>query len=224
LRDLAARLKQILPEGFGLALGRIGDHRASIFPDEEALVRFAVAQRRREFRAGRLLARQALALVGSPASQILAHDEGDPIWPAGFVGSISHTGDWAGAVAAPACTAAGVGLDLEADRPLDADLRGFVCRSDETRSEPLLAARGIDQAMLRFVAKEACFKAVFPIVRRYIDFLDARVTFDVERDAFRIEVDNWPDAAPIARDLIGRFAHADGLLAAVAHLPVCAER
>ena len=69
--------------------------------------------------------------------------------------------------------------------------------------------------MLRFVAKEACFKAVFPIERRYFDFLDARVTFDVERDAFRVEVDN----RPIARGLIGRFARADGLLAAVAHLP-----
>jgi 4'-phosphopantetheinyl transferase EntD len=224
LKGLATRLKQILPEGFGFALGRIGDHRASMFPDEEALVRFAVTRRRREFRAGRLLARQALAQIGSPPSQILARDEGDPIWPAEFVGSISHTGDWAGVVAAPACAAAGVGLDLEADRPLDADLRGLVCRSDETCEVASLAARGIDLAMLRFVAKEACFKAMFPIERRYFDFLDARVTFDAEQDAFRIDVDKWPDAPPVARDLIGRFAHANGLLAAVAHLPVRSER
>jgi 4'-phosphopantetheinyl transferase EntD len=210
-------LARIVPDGCSLALGPIATHDHAAFPDEEALLERAVPRRRREFRAGRALARQALAQAGGPAPAILRGDAGDPVWPQGFTGSISHTGDVAAAIAAPLGAWAGLGLDLEGDAALEPALHRLVCRPDERLEEPALAARGIDAAKLRFVAKEAYFKAVFPLGRRTFDFLDLRVAFAPTEDAFRVEVDDpaHPAAPPAGRGLMARFMRANGLLAAV---------
>ncbi len=51
----------------------------------------------------------------------------EPLWPAGVVGSISHSGELAGAVVARASDAWSVGLDIELlDPPLDAAVQRMV--------------------------------------------------------------------------------------------------
>jgi 4'-phosphopantetheinyl transferase EntD len=219
MEALAEKLRLMSPQGCGIVLGRIEARPPSGFSEEEAIVTSAVPKRRQQFRAGRLLARQALEQVGCPAAQILAHSDGDPIWPTGFVGSISHTDHTAAAIAAPMATLAGVGLDVELDCELDAELRTLVCRSGELTAETELVSRGIDAAKLRFVAKEAYFKALFPIRRRFFDFLQVGVVFDVARHAFQVEVDHddYSAAPPSGCEMMGRFARADGVLVALAY-------
>src|SRR5579863_9994094 len=148
-------LRDWLPAGFGSAAAAITDRPASDYAAEELLVAKAVDKRRNEFRTGRAVAREALAQIGCLPAAILARAQRDPIWPAGFLGSISHSQHLAFAVATPSSLVEGVGIDVEEDPELDQHLASIVCGSEERLQQPELAKLGIDHAKLCFVTKEA---------------------------------------------------------------------
>lgn len=60
-------------------------------PEEEPLIAKSVAKRRNEFITVRYCARQALSVLGIPEAPILKGDKGQPLWPDGIVGSMTHT-------------------------------------------------------------------------------------------------------------------------------------
>jgi enterobactin synthetase component D len=138
----------------------------------------AVLKRQVEFAAGRLCARQALQKLGcdSPATLAIGQHRA-PLWPAGYLGSISHGDGLAIAVVAAAREWHGMGIDIEcvlsnqAAQPLVEHLM--------TASE--LAIGGNAGLTLEhwlslvFSAKESLFKALYPFVGRYFDFLDVEV-------------------------------------------------
>ena len=57
-----------------------------------------------EFTAGRLCAVQAIRGLGGSETEIPVGERGEPIWPKGFVGSITHTQGYAAAAVAVAAT------------------------------------------------------------------------------------------------------------------------
>jgi 4'-phosphopantetheinyl transferase EntD len=148
--------------------------------------------------------------LGAPPRSIPAYPAGDPIWPPGLVGSISHTQSIAIAATARGRFIRELGLDIESDAPLEPDLIAIVCRPDERREENSLSSRRIDAAKLRFVAKEAAYKAIFPTHRTFIDFQAARVTFQAS-DRFSVTLNglDWTDG------LEGRFTSGPGWLCAM---------
>jgi 4'-phosphopantetheinyl transferase EntD len=180
-----------------------------VLPEERSLTARAVPRRRDEFSAGRAAARRALARVGAPPAAILAHDAGDPVWPPGLVGSISHAGEWAIAVVAPSDRIAALGIDLEDDAPLDADLVAQVCLDGDMARLAEFQRAGLDLPKLCFAAKEAAYKAVFPQARTFMDFDDVALTFDPARRDFVALFRGAP--APIR----GIFAHDGGLVCAL---------
>ena len=128
--------------------------------------------RRREHVAGRTALHLALEDFATP---ILADDRGAPILPAGWVGSISHKGPLAAAIIAPV-GAGWVGVDLE----LAAAPRQDIGRRILTpREQATLPDRG-RAVTLRFAIKEAIYKAVDPMLRRYVGFTE--VELDVGLD------------------------------------------
>src|SRR5688500_10573337 len=62
-----------------------------LFPEEEKAVAGALERRRREFALGRMHARRALGSLGYPDVCIGVRHDRAPLWPAGIVGSITHT-------------------------------------------------------------------------------------------------------------------------------------
>lgn len=191
-----------------------------LFGIEARAVADAVDRRRREFAAGREAARQALATLGVAPTPIPRADDRRPIWPAGLVGSISHAAGFAAAVAARDEDVAGVGLDIEAAAPLRDDLCGYVLTPTELRRRaamPMVA--GVPRCKVAFAAKEALFKAVYPITLGFFGFLDAVV--DVGDDGSWTAVLRDPPAFPRAdlRIGAGRWAAAAGMIAA----SVCIE-
>lgn len=186
----SAWLRKTLPAGFGLAAAAITDRPASAYAAEELLIATAVDKRRSEFRTGRVLAREALAQIGCAPAPILARRERDPIWPAGFLGSISHSERLAVAVTAPASLIAGIGIDIEEDPKLDPDLNSIVCDAEEREQQPELAKLGIDHAKLCFVTKEAVYKATFPQQRRVLKFEQLRVVFHIPEGSFSVAICN----------------------------------
>src|SRR5260370_20887260 len=93
-------LAEVLPPDV-IAVDIVGDDPdAYLLPEEEHLVAKAVAKRRREGTNARTCARRALARLGIAETAIRRGAKGEPLWPAGVVGSITHTtGYFAAAVA-----------------------------------------------------------------------------------------------------------------------------
>jgi enterobactin synthetase component D len=148
----------------------------------------AVPKRQREFLAGRRAARQALASldIAWAAAPLERGPGGAPVWPAGVVGSITHTRGYVAAVAAKETDAVAIGVDAEARlAPARAELvqtriatRGEI--DDFARATGLSPA---DAVTAIFSAKEALYNCLAPIVRDWFGHLDARVTAEMPGDA-----------------------------------------
>ncbi|HEX7926975.1 MAG TPA: 4'-phosphopantetheinyl transferase superfamily protein [bacterium] len=159
---------------------------AALTPEEERLLGPASSPRRRaHFRLGRACAREALRALGitAPATVGRAADR-RPLWPEGFVGSITHSGDHGAAAAARGTDFRGLGVDLERVRlPSDGLLRR-TCRPEEQVAWEALPGDGKPVAFTAlFAAKESIYKAVNPLTGVYLGFQDATVTFNPGADA-----------------------------------------
>lgn len=142
----------------------------------------SVSKRQAEFFFGRLAARRALTAAGSAKVDLPIGPGREPVWPAGFMGSITHVDRLAAAVAMPKKERLGVGIDLE--RLIDAQTALDIQKLVATRHE-LAHLRGLSARAaltLIFSAKEALFKAAFKHVGRCFDFSLARlVQADIDR-------------------------------------------
>jgi len=93
-----------------------------LFPAEEEALRTAGPRRRAEFAAGRSCARAALAALGVAAGPILPGPAGQPLWPAGVTGSITHCAGYQACAVARVTDVPAIGIDAEPDAPLPAGL------------------------------------------------------------------------------------------------------
>jgi enterobactin synthetase component D len=155
-------------------------------------LRDASVNRQREFLAGRHCAAEALRLLGASEwdCEIGTGPAGEPIWPAGYTGSITHTGSVAASAVATLEDAVSIGIDAEAviDRPRALRVSRIVLHACETR----LKARDIDPEVvftLAFSAKESLFKCLYPIVQRRFDYRDAALRrIDVAEKRIEVEL------------------------------------
>jgi 4'-phosphopantetheinyl transferase EntD len=154
---LVSRL--VAPGIFGADIFDTGQPLA-LHPQEEIFVAKAVEKRRRDFALGRTCARAALAKLDHGDAIIPIGEGGAPIWPAGILGSITHTRGYAAALAADARRFRGIGVDAERVGGVTLDLwpRLF----DEAERDQLMTLDGAKRAMLAtmfFSAKETVYKA-----------------------------------------------------------------
>lgn len=126
--------------------------------------------RRREFVAGRLALHSAL---DDFAFAIVPDERGAPTLPAGYTGSVSHKGAHAAAIVAPR-EGGLVGLDLERAAPPRSDIAPRILTPRELAALPTADERG-RAVTLRFAIKEAIYKAIDPVVRRYVGFQEVEV-------------------------------------------------
>lgn len=181
-------------------------------PEEEPLVARSVAKRRNEFVTARYCARLALEQIGQPPVPILKGEKGEPRWPDGVVGSLTHCAGFRGAVVGRSTDVRSVGIDAEPHDTLPDGVLGAVSLPAE-RSE--LAALPTEQYWDRilFCAKEATYKAWFPLTRRWLGFEDAHITFDPDGGfVSRILIDPAALSGPPLTELHGRWSVTGGLV------------
>ena len=195
-------------EDTAVAAGPV-EHVAPFDDTEAGAVARAVEKRRNEFHTGRRLARLALAKLGCAPAAIPADDNRVPIWPDGFVGTISHCRTLCIAQVGLQRTLAGIGIDVETDRQLSGDLAARICRPDEN------PGRCGDAALVHFVAKEAFYKAYYPQARVFLEFHDVRIEPDEAAGTFQASI-IARDKPAIAgrRTFTGRFTRLDGYIVA----------
>ncbi|MEV4583342.1 4'-phosphopantetheinyl transferase superfamily protein [Nonomuraea jabiensis] len=183
---------------------------ATLFPEEEAVIARAVDKRRREFTTARHCARRALDRLGLPAVPILPGERGAPGWPPGVAGAITHCAGYrAAAVSLDALT---VGIDAEPHEPLPDGVLPAIAL-DRERAALARLGPGVHWDRLLFCAKEAVYKAWFPLTRRWLDFDEAHVTL-TRTGTFTARF-LVPGPRVLGRELTGfagRWLAADGLL------------
>ena len=165
--------------------------------------------RRDEFLAGRTCARRALAELGEGDVPIGIGASRQPLWPAGIVGSITHTRLVAAAAAARGSDAWGLGLDAELlDAMLDPGHRRLLFTPDELMRLPRDEALEPAAGLVLFSAKESVYKCVFPRTGWRLTFHDVDVQLDLQQHRFAARVTapsgRSPELAPLF--LEGAFA------------------
>ncbi len=157
-------------------------------PAEQMCATHMTPLRRAEFIGGRLAAKQALRDAGHAAPVVVADEQGVPIFPAGYVGSIAHKHGRAVAIAAKTAAAQGIGIDLEFDENHDEEslVAEVITDVEQPRLAAICAAEPtiLSPATLVLAAKEAVYKAVFQITRTTFDFDDAEVLFATGHRSF----------------------------------------
>jgi 4'-phosphopantetheinyl transferase EntD len=153
-------------------------HRLISPGDEDALLRdeapaFAssVLKVRQASGAARIIARELLARLGYPQCPVPRAASGAPVWPAGVVGSLAHDARVAVATVGRAHDVGALGIDVEPAERLPSDLLDVVA----TPQERLKIGDDPFHGRLLFAAKEAVYKAVYPLDQTFLDHCDVEI-------------------------------------------------
>jgi enterobactin synthetase component D / holo-[acyl-carrier protein] synthase len=179
-------IEQILPSTAVAVEASDDDRAVALFPGEAAIVEQAVEKRRREFATGRGCAHHALERLGVAPEPVLAGNRGEPVWPEGVVGSITHCRGYRGCAVAAVTDLAAIGIDAEPHEALPEGLVERVAGTEEmsglaelARAEPEIA-----WDRLLFSAKEALYKSWYPLTKRWLGVEDAVLTIDRRQRTF----------------------------------------
>ncbi|MFY9489522.1 MAG: 4'-phosphopantetheinyl transferase [Mycobacterium sp.] len=211
-------LRAVLPDIADLVYAEMYGDPADLapLPDEEPLIARSVPKRRNEFVTVRHCARVAMEQLGVPPSPILKGEKGEPQWPRGVVGSLTHCEGYRAAVVGRSEVARSVGIDAEPHGVLPDRVLEAISLPDERREIAALPG-GLHWDRILFCAKEATYKAWFPLTQRWLGFEDAHISFEVDSDGSagsfvsRILIDPAARSGPPLTELSGRWTVAGGL-------------
>ena len=205
-------LTELFPADVVLAIAEDADESPEGYPEEEAAILRAVPSRRREFRLGRACARAALKVAGAAPASLPVGPDRAPMWPTGFVGSITHCDGFIGACVAHSAAYEGIGFDAERSTPLDEETAIAVCTPAE---RAMLDPRA---GKILFAAKEALHKCVAPKSGIMLDFQDVTIDLSPGSGTYRAALEpHAPYVAGVGR-MKGRIAETEQWVFALALL------
>jgi len=183
---------------------------------ESDAVEGAAQTRIEQFTAGRVCAHIALARLGvATTAPILRGEDRAPIWPRGFVGSISHTDTWCAAAVARADDLRSIGIDLEPATPLKEALWRRVCTPRERDWLQSLPEPGLAGKVL-FSAKESVYKCQYPITTQFLGF--HALELEIDDGAFVATFQQAAGEFQPGDVMSGRYLVEDGLVASACEL------
>jgi 4'-phosphopantetheinyl transferase EntD len=209
-------LEMIIPayvqseESFGDGPGRV------LYPEEEEIIAHAVEARRREYAAVRSCARACLARLGYAHAPILPGVDGAPTWPPGLQGSMTHCAGYAAAAVGSLSRISAIGIDAEPDAPLpDGVLDVIATPAERDRlAVTSLEPDGPNWDRLLFSAKEAVYKAWFPLVGEWLDAQQTEIIVDPHARTFTALLlrDGLTVAGRQVRRVDGRWVRKRGIV------------
>lgn len=170
---LAEALAAVVPHGISTGCRTIqsGDE-ALLLAEERQSIQTSYLKRLKASGAVRYIARGLLGDRDINEFRILRAPTGEPIWPEGIVGSLAHDDEVAVAAVGSAVDFQGLGIDVEPAIPLPVDIQSLVrIPTDKIGNDH---ASGISDRVL-FCAKEAVYKAVYPLDRMILNYDDISV-------------------------------------------------
>jgi 4'-phosphopantetheinyl transferase EntD len=206
-------IQRICPPAVRVAETNVDVSGVVLFPEEAAAIAASVDRRRQEFATVRWCARTALAGLGVRPAPLVPGERGAPGWPDGIVGSMTHCEGLRAAAVASKRDILTLGIDAEPDAALPDGVLRVIAGPGE--AEALPPAGPVCWDRLLFCAKEAVYKAWFPLTRRFLSFDEATVTID-ESGTFtaRLLVPGPRVGGAEMTRFTGRWVAEEGLLAA----------
>jgi 4'-phosphopantetheinyl transferase EntD len=185
--------------------------------------------RRQEFTTGRACARQALQTLGIAPMPIPAGERGEPLWPRGVTGSITHCRGYRACAIAREEDVIALGIDAHLNAPLPRGLLGRIAVGREREhAVPGWSGPGPGGCRppwpdkLLFCAKEAVYKACFALAKGPLSLRDIEVsTSGVQRGHLRARL-RGPSAfvgGEELGELRGRWGVEDGLVGVAVLVP-----
>jgi 4'-phosphopantetheinyl transferase EntD len=201
-------LAEIVGPDVAVAVWGIDTKQEELLSVEAHVVERAVSRRRTEFARGRSCARAALQALGGPSIAIASGEHREPLFPEGFVGSITHCEGFVAAAIGRATAFTALGIDAELARAMPGDVEALVLTDGERAfgMEPV-------HSLLVFSAKEAVHKAIFPSTGRWLDFLEVELRLDFGNRTFAaVATERLEDPPAELGELQGSFAITPGLV------------
>ncbi|WP_405698801.1 4'-phosphopantetheinyl transferase superfamily protein [Streptomyces sp. NBC_01383] len=185
-------IAEILPSPIGTGSTFVDYDAAltALYPQEAAAVASARPKRRQEYANVRMCARRAMRELGVPPAPVLSGERGEPLWPDGIVGSLTHGPGFRAAAMGRSFAFVGIGIDAEPNLPLTEDLLEFVSLPQERARVHALTQHSPEVCWdrLLFSAKEAVFKIWFPLTERGLDFTEADLRIDPDDGTFSAQL------------------------------------
>lgn len=158
----------------------------------------AVAKRQTEFLAGRYCVKQLYQQSRLDLDLPVYRDHKSPLWPDGYIGSISHTRGIAAAVLGSKQDYLGLGLDLEpVIHPKTAErVQSMILRPEERQ----LLETSVDylrDLTIVFSFKESLYKSLNPTLNRFIGFHEVQVI------SLHNGIVDWLPLGELKQDLVG---------------------
>ncbi|WP_448760478.1 4'-phosphopantetheinyl transferase family protein [Actinomyces oricola] len=190
------------------------------FAQEERLVATATSGRRSEFFGGRACARRALRGFGVPDAPI-GRIGRRPVWPDGFVGSITHCSGYRAAAVARARDLVALGIDAEPNAALPRNVLRLIASTAERDALAELPDAGPHWDRLLFSAKESVFKAWSPVMDTQLGFKEAEIEIDPAAGRFRARLLGAPLVLPNRATTVvhGRWGRSGDLLLTALAIP-----
>lgn len=159
----------------------VADYTEQLTPAEFASVSQASDRRKFEFSTSRMAIRQLLKQEGHTGSGVISCPKGAPVWPADWVGSISHSRGICTVVLARNSYYSELGIDIENRNRLNQRIWRKIASNEEIQKvEKSLTHCSIsmhDAMTVLFSMKEAYFKYQYPHTSEWLGFLDVQVHF-----------------------------------------------
>ncbi len=180
--DIERAIAELAMPGVAIGYRRIlpGDEDA-LLDAERASLPSSLTERRRASGAARIVARQLLEQFGHHGHAVPRGVDGEPLWPAGMTGSLAHDDEFAVAAVGRTQDLGAIGIDVEPAIPLPHEMIGLVFTPGEL--DRLTNTRLVDRVI--FAAKEAVYKAAFPLNRTFLEFQDIDVDLEGLRASTR---------------------------------------
>ncbi len=182
--------KILFPKDIEYLFGNISEFdNVELCFEENQIVSKSSNRRKREFSAGRAIAKTLLKKYGIKNYPVLSGTNREPVWPKGVIGSISHCDDFCFVAIAQEKNYKSIGIDIEKLTPIEPDIEEYVCTEAERKwIQEQNYEKKLMLSKLIFCAKESAFKCCFPIVQKYIDFLSVVVSCDLKYHLFTVNM------------------------------------
>lgn len=165
--------------------------------------------RKREFLAGRICAEELFLKHNLTNIKIQSSKSRAPIWPEGFIGSISHTKFCAVCSLADNKTYSSVGIDIEKLIPrtrFETISKLITTESDQVFLSKFTGDDLLQVQTILFSGKEALYKAIFPHYLEYFGFQEASIVdIDFNNQLFTLEISSNTTLSKFNGEYSGEF-------------------
>ncbi len=153
---------------------------SALYASENEIIKNAVPERVYEFSAGRMCARRCLSFYGVEGVELLKGKFGEPLWPGGYAGSITHHDNVAVAALAQTGDFLSIGIDLVSQKDFIEDTDLITCHRELKMMENVES--DVDPSIFIFSIKESAIKIFSPLLQEYIDFRDIKLLWSDQGD------------------------------------------